>query len=61
MLSHSQYGETVNNLIGRTLNPVNQLLSCGGSSGGTKLDIVTEALLTAKYEFCAQAKQLYKP
>jgi amidase len=27
-------GETVNNLIGRTLNPVNQLLSCGGSSGG---------------------------
>jgi len=27
-------GETVNNIIGRTLNPVNQLLSCGGSSGG---------------------------
>ncbi|CZR51505.1 related to general amidase [Phialocephala subalpina] len=27
-------GETVNNLIGRSLNPVNQLLSCGGSSGG---------------------------
>jgi amidase len=27
-------GETVNNLIGRTTNPVNQLLSCGGSSGG---------------------------
>jgi amidase len=29
-----ELGETVNNLIGRTLNPVNQLLSCGGSSGG---------------------------
>ncbi|KAF8421819.1 amidase signature domain-containing protein [Tirmania nivea] len=29
-----QFGETVNNLIGRTLNPVNQNLSCGGSSGG---------------------------
>ncbi|MCJ1270630.1 hypothetical protein MMC22_010527 [Lobaria immixta] len=28
------FGETANNLIGRTLNPVNQLLSCGGSSGG---------------------------
>ncbi|KAI9888341.1 MAG: hypothetical protein M1814_000572 [Vezdaea aestivalis] len=28
------FGETVNNLIGRTLNPVNQKLSCGGSSGG---------------------------
>ncbi|KAE8154450.1 amidase signature domain-containing protein [Aspergillus avenaceus] len=27
-------GETVNNIIGRTLNPVNQNLSCGGSSGG---------------------------
>ncbi|KAI4268032.1 MAG: hypothetical protein L6R38_007989, partial [Xanthoria sp. 2 TBL-2021] len=27
-------GETVNNIIGTTLNPVNQLLSCGGSSGG---------------------------
>ncbi|KAI9779264.1 MAG: hypothetical protein M1839_007516 [Geoglossum umbratile] len=27
-------GETINNVIGRTLNPVNQLLSCGGSSGG---------------------------
>ncbi|KAK3944398.1 Acetamidase [Diplogelasinospora grovesii] len=27
-------GETVNNLIGRTLNPHNQNLSCGGSSGG---------------------------
>ncbi|XXH01436.1 hypothetical protein Hte_007796 [Hypoxylon texense] len=27
-------GETVNNLIGSTMNPVNQLLSCGGSSGG---------------------------
>ncbi|KFG81149.1 hypothetical protein MANI_026556 [Metarhizium anisopliae] len=27
-------GETVNNLIGRTKNPVNQLLSCGGESGG---------------------------
>lgn len=29
-----QFGETVNNLIGRTLNPHNQNLSCGGSSGG---------------------------
>lgn len=28
------FGETVNNLIGQTLNPVNQNLSCGGSSGG---------------------------
>ena len=28
------FGETVNNLIGRTLNPMNQNLSCGGSSGG---------------------------
>ncbi|EXU97172.1 amidase domain protein [Metarhizium robertsii] len=28
------YCKTVNNLIGRTMNPVNQLLSCGGSSGG---------------------------
>jgi len=27
-------GETINNLIGQTLNPVNQELSCGGSSGG---------------------------
>lgn len=27
-------GETVNNLIGTTLNPNNQNLSCGGSSGG---------------------------
>lgn len=27
-------GETINNIIGTTLNPVNQLLSCGGSSGG---------------------------
>ncbi|OCL15205.1 amidase [Glonium stellatum] len=27
-------GETVNNLIGTTMNPVNQKLSCGGSSGG---------------------------
>ncbi|KAL8788185.1 MAG: hypothetical protein Q9213_001824 [Squamulea squamosa] len=26
--------ETVNNIIGTTLNPVNQFLSCGGSSGG---------------------------
>ncbi|PGH19655.1 hypothetical protein AJ80_03810 [Polytolypa hystricis UAMH7299] len=28
------YGETINNIIGCTLNPVNQRLSCGGSSGG---------------------------
>jgi amidase len=27
-------GETINNLIGQTLNPINQVLSCGGSSGG---------------------------
>jgi amidase len=27
-------GETINNLIGCTMNPVNQMLSCGGSSGG---------------------------
>jgi amidase len=27
-------GETINNIIGQTLNPVNQKLSCGGSSGG---------------------------
>lgn len=27
-------GETVNNIIGRTMNPRNQKLSCGGSSGG---------------------------
>ena len=30
----TQLGETVNNIIGTTLNPMNQLLSCGGSSGG---------------------------
>ena len=28
------FGETKNNLIGQTLNPQNQNLSCGGSSGG---------------------------
>lgn len=28
------FGETKNNLIGQTLNPINQNLSCGGSSGG---------------------------
>lgn len=28
------FGETKNNLIGQTLNPNNQNLSCGGSSGG---------------------------
>lgn len=28
------FGETKNNLIGQTLNPHNQHLSCGGSSGG---------------------------
>ncbi|KAF7913357.1 uncharacterized protein EAE98_011582 [Botrytis deweyae] len=28
------YDETINNIIGQTLNPVNRLLSCGGSSGG---------------------------
>ncbi|KAF2159558.1 hypothetical protein M409DRAFT_30033 [Zasmidium cellare ATCC 36951] len=27
-------GETVNNIIGYTMNPKNRLLSCGGSSGG---------------------------
>lgn len=41
----------MNNIIGCTLNPVNQLLSCGGSSGGTKLDLVIERLFTAKCEF----------
>ncbi|CAF5108596.1 unnamed protein product, partial [Rotaria sp. Silwood1] len=29
-----RFGETVNNIIGRTSNPYNRLLSCGGSSGG---------------------------
>ncbi|KAG5806432.1 hypothetical protein H9Q74_007165 [Fusarium xylarioides] len=28
------FGETKNNIIGQTLNPTNQNLSCGGSSGG---------------------------
>ncbi|KAF5635107.1 general amidase [Fusarium tjaetaba] len=28
------FGETKNNIIGQTLNPINQNLSCGGSSGG---------------------------
>ncbi|CAG7555245.1 unnamed protein product [Fusarium equiseti] len=28
------WGETKNNLIGETLNPINRNLSCGGSSGG---------------------------
>lgn len=28
------FGETKNNIIGETLNPLNQNLSCGGSSGG---------------------------
>lgn len=28
------FGETKNNIIGETLNPHNQNLSCGGSSGG---------------------------
>ncbi|KAI8630724.1 amidase signature domain-containing protein [Xylariaceae sp. FL1651] len=28
------FGETKNNIIGQTLNPQNQNLSCGGSSGG---------------------------
>ena len=27
-------GETINNIFGRTVNPYNRLLSCGGSSGG---------------------------
>ena len=27
-------GETINNIIGSTINPLNQRLSCGGSSGG---------------------------
>lgn len=27
-------GETINNITGRTLNPYNRLLACGGSSGG---------------------------
>ncbi|KAM0175988.1 hypothetical protein ACHAPF_005122 [Botrytis cinerea] len=29
-----KYDETINNIIGPSLNPVNRLLSCGGSSGG---------------------------
>lgn len=29
-----QAGESVNNVFGYTWNPVNRLLSCGGSSGG---------------------------
>lgn len=28
------FGETVNNIIGRTVNPRNKAWSCGGSSGG---------------------------
>ncbi|KAK3372148.1 amidase signature domain-containing protein [Podospora didyma] len=28
------FGETMNNILGQTLNPHNQNLSCGGSSGG---------------------------
>ncbi|KAI0384934.1 amidase signature domain-containing protein [Hypomontagnella monticulosa] len=28
------FGETKNNIIGETLNPINRNLSCGGSSGG---------------------------
>ncbi|PCD29426.1 hypothetical protein AU210_011963 [Fusarium oxysporum f. sp. radicis-cucumerinum] len=28
------FGETKNNIVGQTLNPINQNLSCGGSSGG---------------------------
>ncbi|KLP12679.1 putative general amidase [Fusarium fujikuroi] len=28
------FGETKNNIIGQTLNPINQNLPCGGSSGG---------------------------
>ncbi|KAM3084455.1 hypothetical protein ACMFMF_001811 [Clarireedia jacksonii] len=28
------YDETVNNIIGQTINPINMHLSCGGSSGG---------------------------
>ncbi|KAL6720353.1 hypothetical protein ACLMJK_002274 [Lecanora helva] len=31
---YCKLGETMNNIIGSTLNPMNQLLSCGGSSGG---------------------------
>ena len=27
-------GETINNIFGRTVNPFNRLLSCGGSTGG---------------------------
>lgn len=28
------FGETINNIIGRTVNPRNNNMSCGGSSGG---------------------------
>lgn len=27
-------GETCNNIIGRTVNPYNQIMSAGGASGG---------------------------
>jgi amidase len=35
-------GEVVNNIFGRTLNPYNRLLSCGGSSGGSPLGVGTD-------------------
>ena len=47
----------MNNLIGTTLNPVNQNLSCGGSSGGSICD-------RERLAFCAetlQAKELFQP
>ncbi|EDN99928.1 hypothetical protein SS1G_02786 [Sclerotinia sclerotiorum 1980 UF-70] len=46
------YDETINNIIGQTLNPVNRLLSCGGSSGGflsrslEGLELVMSSLLS---------------
>ena len=33
-LSFSQWGETHNNVFGRTTNPYNRYMSAGGSSGG---------------------------
>lgn len=30
------FGEIVYDIIGRKMNPVNQVLTCGGSSGGER-------------------------
>lgn len=52
-------GETINNIIGRTLNPVNQLLSCGGSSGG-KSGLIMALRKSGVNTFTPQVKLLYK-